>query len=564
MQSSDAPDKIPLPFAADAGPSYIRSIPLASQIGIENGAASFADGFVPLNMTPVAAGGVPPFGQDMNGILNQATAGLQWAQAGGLPTYDPVFALEITGYPAGAVIQSADKTGLWRSTANNNQTNPDAGNASFTASISTTTLTVTAVSVGTLALGQIVAGSGVTVGTVITGLGTGTGGTGTYTVDTSQTVGSRGMTGSGAANWVSAGFPLLTGTGSPSSAVAGQATQLYFDTAADILYVCTTAGTAATAVWAPTSVATSNVNLVIQGGTSGGSAAAQTLTCAPTISALATGLTVVFTAGFTCTGSGTLKLDGTAAKSLKKWVNGALANPTSGDFTVNQIVIATYDGTQFILNMPLPTAIGNVLIQGGTSGGSAAAQTLTCTPTVGALATGLTVVWNAGFDCAGSGTLKLDGTAATNLKKWVNGAVTNTVSGDFKTGQELVTVYDGTQHVIISGLASALSSNNTATLTAGFSSTPENLGTVSSGTVTPTPSTGNQKYYTNNGAHTLAPPSSVCTILIEITNGASAGAITTSGFTKVTGSFDTTNAHVFTCNIVKNNTTSLLQIQAMQ
>jgi len=49
-----------------------------------------------------------------------------------------------------------------------------------------TTMTVTAVSSGTLAVGQSLSGTNVAVGTTITALGTGTGGTGTYTVSASQ------------------------------------------------------------------------------------------------------------------------------------------------------------------------------------------------------------------------------------------------------------------------------------------------------------------------------------------------------------------------------------------
>jgi len=62
--------------------------------------------------------------------------------------------------------------------------------ATFTGSISGTTLTVTAVSSGTIQIGQVISGTGVTAGTTITALGTGTGSTGTYTVSTSQTVAS--------------------------------------------------------------------------------------------------------------------------------------------------------------------------------------------------------------------------------------------------------------------------------------------------------------------------------------------------------------------------------------
>jgi hypothetical protein len=69
--------------------------------------------------------------------------------------------------------------------------------ASFTASISTTTLTVTAVASGVLFIGQNITGTSVTSGTVITGfIGGNNGGVGTYTVNNSQTVSSTAMTGS--------------------------------------------------------------------------------------------------------------------------------------------------------------------------------------------------------------------------------------------------------------------------------------------------------------------------------------------------------------------------------
>jgi hypothetical protein len=66
--------------------------------------------------------------------------------------------------------------------------NPSA--ATFTGSISTTTLTVTSVLSGTIAVGQAIFGQGMAQNTVITALGTGTGGVGTYTVSDSQTVAS--------------------------------------------------------------------------------------------------------------------------------------------------------------------------------------------------------------------------------------------------------------------------------------------------------------------------------------------------------------------------------------
>lgn len=61
---------------------------------------------------------------------------------------------------------------------------------SFVGVISGTTLTVSSVVSGTVQVGQVLSGLGVTAGTSIVALGTGTGGTGTYTVSTSQTVAS--------------------------------------------------------------------------------------------------------------------------------------------------------------------------------------------------------------------------------------------------------------------------------------------------------------------------------------------------------------------------------------
>jgi hypothetical protein len=72
----------------------------------------------------------------------------------------------------------------------------DGATASFTGDIAGTTLTVSAVSAGTIALGQIITGTGVTAFTYISALGSGTGGVGTYTVNTSQTVGSEALVGS--------------------------------------------------------------------------------------------------------------------------------------------------------------------------------------------------------------------------------------------------------------------------------------------------------------------------------------------------------------------------------
>jgi hypothetical protein len=134
MLSTARPTPFPIPFAAHAGPSYIRSIPAASQVGVTPGAASLYDGFPPLNFlpTPVVGGtGVPPFGQDMNGILNEATAATQWLQAGGTPSYDSTFCTAIGGYPAGAILANVGRNGFWTSLVDNNTVNPDSGPSAY-------------------------------------------------------------------------------------------------------------------------------------------------------------------------------------------------------------------------------------------------------------------------------------------------------------------------------------------------------------------------------------------------------------------------------------------------
>jgi hypothetical protein len=74
------------------------------------------------------------------------------------------------------------------------ETNTDTfADVSFTASISGTTLDVTAIAYGIIEVGQAVFGESVAAGTIVAALGSGSGGIGTYTVNTSQGVGSEKM-----------------------------------------------------------------------------------------------------------------------------------------------------------------------------------------------------------------------------------------------------------------------------------------------------------------------------------------------------------------------------------
>lgn len=105
-----------------------------------------------------------------------------------------------------------------------------------------------------------------------------------------------------------------------------------------------------------------------------------------------------------------------------------------------------------------------------------------------------------------------------------------------------------------------------STLTGGFVGPFQSDGTKSSGTYTPDPTTGNWRGVTNGGAFTLAAPTLAghYSVLVEIVNNASAGAVTLSGFTKTDGdAFDTTNGHVFWCWITKCNSRTHIQTRRM-
>lgn len=107
--------------------------PVASQIAVLNGAASLADGFVPLNMSTVA--GVPPFGIDMNGILFIVSSWAAFFAAGQYPAYDATLQTAMGGYAQGArVQQAANPLAFWTSAVNANMTDPDTGGAGWISS----------------------------------------------------------------------------------------------------------------------------------------------------------------------------------------------------------------------------------------------------------------------------------------------------------------------------------------------------------------------------------------------------------------------------------------------
>jgi len=132
MQNASIPAKFPIVFASSAPAGNVTNpIPTTAQGG---GLVSFPTGWQQINFTPLASGGVPPWGKDFNGLFQIVTAWQQWNQAGGAIPYDAAFQAAVGGYPSGCIIGSAANPGLeWFSTVDNNLSNPDTGGAGWVA-----------------------------------------------------------------------------------------------------------------------------------------------------------------------------------------------------------------------------------------------------------------------------------------------------------------------------------------------------------------------------------------------------------------------------------------------
>lgn len=114
--------------------------------------------------------------------------------------------------------------------------------------------------------------------------------------------------------------------------------------------------------------------------------------------------------------------------------------------------------------------------------------------------------------------------------------------------------------------AAILKADTSDNLTVGYTTDEFAHGVISSGTVAVDLAVEARQTLTNGGAFTLAPPASGTGVAaIWITNNASAGAVTTSGFTKVIGDdLTTVNGDKFFALIEKSSVGSILSITALQ
>lgn len=122
-------------------------------------------------------------------------------------------------------------------------------------------------------------------------------------------------------------------------------------------------------------------------------------------------------------------------------------------------------------------------------------------------------------------------------------------------------VMNGSTGLTITGTA-------TASTFGGVTTTAVNDGQFSGGTYAPVTAGGNMRFITNNGPFVLVCPSggslTSFTMVIQITNGSAPGAITLSGFTKVSGAFTTTIGDDFMLFITVCNGFSVANIVTLQ
>lgn len=109
------PTNIVVPFARTG---VKNTIPVATASPL----ASFTDGFPPVTMQPIVAGGVPPQGKDFNGILFDITSHTLWVNAGGQYQFDAALSTAMGGYPVGMVLQNNAGTGSYVNALANNTT----------------------------------------------------------------------------------------------------------------------------------------------------------------------------------------------------------------------------------------------------------------------------------------------------------------------------------------------------------------------------------------------------------------------------------------------------------
>lgn len=119
------PKLLSKPWASDG---LKNNIPAERGGGLAQEAATYAEGFPSITMTPISVGGKPPSGKDMNGVLYEISAHTVWQNQGGRYRFDQAFCDAVGGYPKGAVLINDTLDTEYISLVDANTHNPNSGN----------------------------------------------------------------------------------------------------------------------------------------------------------------------------------------------------------------------------------------------------------------------------------------------------------------------------------------------------------------------------------------------------------------------------------------------------
>jgi len=253
------------------------------------------------------------------------------------------------------------------------------------------------------------------------------------------------------------------------------------------------------------------------------------------------GTTGMTFSGGPITGAGTLTLDGTLDET----------HGGTGITTYAQGDILYASGADTLAKLAKDTNATRYLSNTGSSNNPAWAQV---SLTNGVTGGGTGVATALGQNVTGSG-----GIVLATSPTLVTPALGTPASGT-------LTNCTGLPAAGVTNTALVVSVENQGPLTGGAEVTSKSLGTQTTGTLTLDMADRALQHYTNGGAHTLAPGTVTGCSIVDITNNGSAGAITTSGWTRVVGSalLTTTNTNAFRCFCSVGNAGSLLVIMPMQ
>lgn len=243
----------------------------------------------------------------------------------------------------------------------------------------------------------------------------------------------------------------------------------------------------------------------------------------------------------------------------------AFANATSGSITLSPVT-----GALGSVTLTMPAATDTIAVLAASQAFTNKTYNgLTITSSTGTLtvANGKTLTANSTLTLAGTDSKTLTVSNSGTLAGGDSFTLAIAASKTLTVSNSLTfTGTDSTSFAFPSTGSTVLTTGNTATITKGYSVTP-NSHTWTSFTVDP--SLGNYQYTTNNASSvTITAPGSDCAVDYYVVNGASAGAITFSGFTQtnstITGTYATTNGNKYILSVRRINSVSTYSWTPMQ